>query len=303
MKVIISGASGLIGRALSASLLARGDEVVSLVRPGGHSGSGQTVSWSPQERSINMAALDDLGTVDAVVHLAGAGIADKRWTEARKAEIRDSRIDGTATLATAAAEMTAKPAVFVCGSAIGWYGSRGDEVLDERSEEGTGFLAEVCTSWEEAARPAVDCGIRTAYARTGIVLSSDGGALAKQLPLFKAGIGGRLGSGTQWTSWISIDDEIRALLTLIDNPDLSGPVNLTAPEPVRNTEFTKALGRAVHRPTVLPVPPFALKVALGAELVDEALLASQRVQPTELEAAGFSFSHRTVDEALSAILG
>ena len=302
MKVMISGATGLIGSALSAALVERGDEVVTLVRPDGRAATGTTVSWSPSERSINMAALNDLGAIDAVVHLAGAGIADKRWTEERKAEIRDSRVDGTATLATAAAEMTTKPSVFVCGSAIGWYGSRGDEILDERSTAGDGFLAEVCVAWEDAAQPAVDAGIRTVMARTGIVLSADGGALAKQLPLFRAGVGGRLGPGSQWTSWISLVDEVRALLALIDDPGFSGPVNLTAPEPVRNVDFTKALGRAVHRPTLLPVPPLALKVALGSELVDEALLASQRVLPAELEARGFAFSHRTVDEAFASIL-
>jgi uncharacterized protein (TIGR01777 family) len=302
MRVIISGATGLIGKALTSALVARGDEVVSLVRPGGHSASGPTVSWDPSERSVNMAALDDLGAVDAIVHLAGAGIADKRWTPGRKAEIRRSRTDGTATLAGAAAEMTTKPSVFVCGSAIGWYGSRGDEVLDESSSAGEGFLAELCVEWEQAAQPAVDADIRTAYARTGIVLAREGGALAKQLPLFRAGVGGRLGPGTQWTSWISIEDEIRGLLAIIDDEELAGPVDLTAPEPVRNAEFTKSLGRALHRPTLLPVPPFALKAALGAELVDEALLASQRVLPSALSARGFTFSHPTIDEAFDAIL-
>ena len=302
MRVLISGATGLIGTALSAALMARGDEVVTLVRPGGHSASGPTLSWDPTTRTINAAALDELGVVDAVVHLAGAGIADKRWTPTRKAAIKNSRIDGTSTLASAAAGMATRPSVFVSGSAIGWYGSRGDEVLDEHSAAGTGVLAEVCIAWEDAALAATTAGIRTVLARTGIVLSAAGGALAKQLPLFRAGVGGRIGPGTQFTSWISLDDEVSALITLIDEPSISGPVNLTAPEPVRNAEFTKALGRTLHRPAMLPVPPFALKAALGTELVDEALLASQRVRPTTLLDHGFTFAHPTIDEALTALL-
>jgi len=303
MRILVSGATGLIGRALCAALDARGDAVVTLVRPGTRPLAGTTVSWNPTERSINMAELEGLGTIDAVVHLAGAGIADKRWTAARKAEIRDSRIDGTSTLASAVATLTTKPRVFVSGSAIGWYGSRGDEVLDEGSTAGDGFLAEVCAAWEDAATASSEAGIRTVLARTGIVLSTSGGALAKQLPLFRAGIGGRLGPGSQWTSWISIEDEVRALLALIDDERYEGPVDLVAPAPVRNAELTKALARALHRPSVLPVPAAALKVALGAELVDEALLASQRVVPTVLLAHGFAFAHPDIDGALAALLG
>ena len=302
MRILISGATGLIGSALRAALIRRGDEVVTLVRPRAHGVAGPTLSWDPAQRTINAAALDELGVVDAVVHLAGAGIADKRWTASRKAEIRDSRIDGTSTLASAVAEMATRPSALICGSAIGWYGSRGDEILDEGSSPGSGFLAEVCVAWEGAAHAATTAGIRTVFARTGIVLSTAGGALAKQLPLFRAGVGGKLGPGTQWTSWISLDDEVAALIALIDDPTISGVVNLTAPEPVRNAELTKAVGRAQHRPTVMAVPPFALKIALGAELVDEALLASQRVRPATLLNQGFVFAHATIDSALASLL-
>ena len=302
MRIVISGATGLIGRALTEALLGRGDDVVTLARPGSRTLPGTTVSWDPSTQTINMAGLADVGAIDAVIHLAGAGIADKRWTAGRKAEIRESRIAGTSTLATAAANLESTPSVFISGSAIGWYGSRGDETLDEGSSRGDGFLADVCVDWEDASAPAKAAGIRTVLARTGIVLSPKGGALAKQLPLFRLGIGGRLGPGTQWTSWISLADEVRALLFLLDDAHVSGPVNLTSPEPVRNEELTRALGRALHRPAVLPVPGAALKVVLGSELVNEALLASQRVLPGALQSRGFEFDHPSIDAALSSML-
>ena len=302
MKVLISGASGLIGSALIGALQARGDEVVTLVRPESDDRPGSHVAWDPSRRSINTSALDAVGAIDAVVHLAGAGIADKRWSSARKREIDDSRINGTSTLAAAAAEMASPPSVFLSGSAIGIYGSRGDEELDEASEPGTGFLAEVCEHWEQAARPVAEVGIRTVLLRTGIVLSPKGGALAKQLPIFKMGAGGRLGYGRQWTSWISITDEVNAIIALLGDLEISGPVNLTAPTPVTNADMTKAIGRVLHRPSSLAVPPFALRAALGRELVDEALLASQRVLPSKLLDGGFQFEHATIESALTDLL-
>ena len=302
MRVLISGASGLIGTALSAALDARGDEVIRLVRPSSTAGSPTSVSWDPVAGTLDQHHLEDQGPIDAVVHLAGAGIADRRWSAARKAEILASRTTSTELVVRAICELAAAPAVLVSGSAIGYYGSRGDEILTEASSCGNGFLAMVCAAWEAATAPAAAAGIRTVLARTGIVLSPAGGALAKQLPLFRAGVGGRLSSGSQWFSWITLDDEVAALVAAIDDPSLFGPVNLTSPNPVTNAIFTKALGRALHRPAGLAVPAAALKLALGAELVDEALLASQRVQPAALDAAGFEFRDPDLDTALARLL-
>ena len=302
MRVLISGASGLIGTALSAALDARGDEVIRLVRPSSTVGSPTTVSWDPLVDTLDRRRLTELGPIDAVVHLAGAGIADKRWSTARKAEILGSRTASTELVVRSICELEVAPAVLVSGSAIGYYGSRGDEVLTEASSCGHGFLAEVCAAWEAAAAPAAAAGIRTVLARTGIVLSPAGGALAKQLPLFKAGVGGRLSSGSQWLSWITLDDEVAALMAAIDDPSLVGAINLTSPNPVTNATFTKALGRALHRPAGLVVPAAALKLALGAELVNEALLASQRVQPAALLDAGFEFHDPDLDGALARLL-
>ena len=302
MRILISGASGLIGTALQEQLVRRGDDVVTLVRPSTHPAQTTHVAWDPSVSFIDGDALEREGPFDAVVHLAGAGIADKRWTSARKAEILSSRTNSTELLASALCELSTRPEVFVSGSAIGIYGSRGDELLDEASTSGEGFLADVCRSWEAAASPAVDAGIRCAFARTGIVLATSGGALAKQLPLFRLGLGGQLSSGRQWLSWISLDDEIRALLALIDSRSYSGPVNLTAPEPVTNAQFTKELGHALNRPSLFRVPAPALKLALGGELVDEALLASQRVLPRVLLEQSFAFAHPTLSGAFAALV-
>ncbi|MEI8050545.1 MAG: TIGR01777 family oxidoreductase [Actinomycetes bacterium] len=301
MNVLISGATGLIGTALSKALNDRGDKAIALVRPSSANVDGATAAWDPAAEMIDVKAIDAL-SVDAVVHLAGAGIADRRWNPQRKTEILESRTKATALLAGAIAGLDHAPRVFVSGSAIGIYGNRGDEILTEESSSGNGFLADVCLQWEAAADEAARAGIRTVIARTGIVLAREGGALAKQLPLFRAGIGGRLGSGSQWTSWITLADEVRALLALLDDKRFSGSVNLTAPSPVTNKDFTKALGHAVHRPTFFPVPPVALKIALGAELVDEALLASQRVSPTRLVEHGFSFHDPDIASAFASLL-
>jgi uncharacterized protein (TIGR01777 family) len=302
MKVLVTGASGLIGTALCAALEARGDEVIRLVRPKSVAPGTESIAWDPTKGTLDLAALEAAGPIAGVVHLAGAGIADKRWSSARKTEILRSRTASTELLVTSLRQLSARPAVLVSGSAIGIYGSRGDEILTEASSHGTGFLAEVCEAWEAAAQPASESGIRTVLARTGIVLSRSGGALGRQLPLFRLGLGGRLGQGKQWMSWISLDDEVAGLLRCLDDATLSGPINLVSPSPVTNAGFTKTLGRALHRPTALVVPPVALKVALGAELVDEALLASQRILPSALEHAGFTFGTPELDAALTMLL-
>jgi uncharacterized protein (TIGR01777 family) len=236
-----------------------------------------------------------------VVHLAGEGIGDRRWTAEHKQRVLESRTKGTALLVTALAALDAKPSVLVSGSAVGFYGDRGDEVLDETSAPGDLFLSEVCVAWEAAAAPALEAGIRVAFARTGIVLSPAGGALKPLLRLFKLGLGGRLGRGTQWMSWISIDDEVGALRYLLDH-DVAGPVNLTAPAPVTNADFTRALGQALHRPTVVPVPRFGPRLLLGGELADELLFASQRATPRVLGDAGYTFRHPALADALAAVL-
>ncbi|CAN5851861.1 TIGR01777 family oxidoreductase [soil metagenome] len=275
MDVVISGSHGLIGQALVHSLEADGHRAIRLVRgDGGGSESGRaSVRWDPANGEIDRAGLEG---ADAVVHLAGEGIADARWTDAHKRRVLESRTRGTTLLAEALADLDAKPKVLLSGSAVGYYGDRGDEELTETSPPGDLFLSEVCTAWEAATRPAADAGIRVACVRTGIVLSADGGALAKQLPLFKFGLGGKLGSGRQYQSWISIDDHIGALRCLLDH-DVRGPVNLTAPAPVTNATFTDALGAVLRRPTFLPIPSFGPKLLLGSELAHELLFASQRV--------------------------
>ena len=296
MDIAITGSTGLIGEALRTSLLADGHRVVRVVRrpPRGP----DEIRWEPDAGQLDAAALSGL---DAVVHLAGEGIAERRWTDAQKARIESSRTVGTDLLARRVAEADDGPSVLVSGSAIGFYGDRGDDVLTEGSAAGTGFLADVCQRWEAAADPARDAGVRVAHVRTGIVLDAHGGVLAKQLPLFKLGLGGRIGSGRQYMSWIALDDEVAAIRFLLDH-DMAGPVNLTAPTPVTNREFAEALGAALHRPTVVPVPGFGPKVLFGGELVDELLLAGQRVLPERLTDAGFEFSQPELLPALRALL-
>ncbi|HLM96249.1 MAG TPA: TIGR01777 family oxidoreductase, partial [Acidimicrobiales bacterium] len=243
-----------------------------------------------------------LDGADAVVHLAGAGIGDKRWSATRRQEIVSSRVQSTALLARSLAELDRPPSVLVSASAVGVYGDRGDEELTEASGPGSGFLAELCRAWEDATGRATQAGIRVVRLRSGVVLSAHGGALARQLPLFRLGVGGRLGSGRQWLSWISLADEVGAVLHALDEPSLEGPVNATAPTPVTNRDFTAALGRALHRPAVLAVPGFALRVALGSDLASEMVLAGQRVLPAKLSASGYEFSHADIDTALAALL-
>jgi uncharacterized protein (TIGR01777 family) len=299
MKVVVTGASGLIGAALVRSLTADGHDVLRLVRRAPH-GAGEA-QWDPARRQLDPAVLTG---ADAVVHLAGAGIGDHRWSDDYKRTILASRVDGTTTVAEAiaAAPEASRPRVLVSASAVGFYGDTGDEVVDETGPQGQGFLADVVHQWEASTAAAAAAGVRVVTPRTGIVLADEGGALGKMLPIFKAGLGGRLGSGRQWMSWIALPDHIAAMRFLLDRADVSGPVNLTAPEPVRNRDYTKALGRALHRPTLAVVPPVALRAALG-EFADEGVLVGQRVVPARLEAAGFAFTYADIDAALAALVG
>ncbi len=291
-RVAVTGASGLIGTALTAALTARGSEVLRITRGRSDALAG-TVHWDPARGVLDRMALADVGVV---VNLAGEPV-DARWTPELKGAIRQSRVGGTALLARTIAALRPAPRVLIAGSAVGIYGNRGDEVLDEKSERGSGFLADVGTEWESAAAPARDAGIRTVNTRLGVVLSRAGGALARMVPPFELGAGGKLGPGTQWMSWIAIDDVVSAMLFAVDSATLAGPVNLTAPNPVTNADFAKALGQALRRPALATVPPFALRLLFG-ELADAALLASQRVLPHVLEQAGFTFGYPTLDLAL-----
>lgn len=295
MKIVVSGASGLIGTQLVAKLSQSGHEVIRLVRRSPKAGE---IQWNPKTGMLDAAALEG---ADAVIHLSGAGIGDKRWTSGYRKEILDSRTDTTALLAKTIASLSRKPSVFLSGSAIGIYGARSDEQLTEVSTHGTGFLAEVCEQWEAAAKPAVEAGVRTVYLRTGIVLSPKGGALKKLLPLFKLGVGGKFGNGKQWQSWISMDDEIGAIEYLL-TANVSGAVNLTAPNPVTNAEFTKVLASVLKRPAIVPVPTFAPKILLGGELADALLFTGQRVIPAALNASGYMFKHTTLESALRSLL-
>ena len=284
MRVAVTGSHGFIGSALVAALTSDEHDVVPVGR---------------DERGGLKAA--DLVGADAVIHLAGEGVASKRWTPEQKRRVLESRTIGTTLVAETIASMTPRPRVLLSASAIGYYGDRGDEILTEASSAGEGFLAEVCVQWEAATAAAEAAGIRVAHLRTGIVVGKNGGAVAKTLPLFKLGLGGRIGSGSQYWSWISLTDEIGAIRFLLDH-EVSGAVNLTGPEPVTNAEFTKAVGRALHRPTFVPVPKFGPRILLGREAADEVVSASQRVEPIVLAREGYRFAHETVDAAVTAEL-
>ncbi|MEY2403482.1 MAG: uncharacterized protein QOD38_1033 [Acidimicrobiaceae bacterium] len=284
MRVAVTGSHGFIGSALVPALENGGHEVVRVGRDA--------------DGTLDVAKLYG---ADAVVHLAGEGVAAKRWTPEQKRRVLESRTQGTGLLAETIAGMERKPSVLLSASAIGYYGDRGDEVLTEASGAGRGFLSQVCVQWEAATAPAEAAGIRVAHMRTGIVVGKSGGAVAKTLPLFKLGLGGRIGSGKQYWSWISLTDEIGAIRFLLDH-EVAGPVNLTAPEPVTNAVFTKAVGRALHRPTLVPVPKFGPRLLLGREAAEEVVSFSQRVEPVVLARAGYPFVHPTVDEAVTAEL-
>jgi hypothetical protein len=296
MTILVTGSGGLLGRALCPALTADGHDVLRLVR---------RPPLMPDERQWNPTAAglapDALDGVEAVVHLAGAGVADKRWSPSRKAQIRDSRVRGTALLAEGLAAAGTPPESLICASAIGWYGDRGDELLDEGSEPGSGFLADVCRDWERAAEPARSAGVRVVHLRLGMVLAGHGGALAKMLTPFRMGLGGVLGSGRQWISWITVEDVVGVIRAALAEEGLEGPVNAVTPGAVTNAEFTKALGRVVKRPAVLPMPAFAARLAFG-EVADALLLSSARVTPRVLQERGHAFAHPELESALRQLL-
>jgi hypothetical protein len=293
----------LLGTAIRQALVTRQAEIQQLVRR--HPADAAEIQWDPTSASplADTDPLERLQTtgLQAAIHLSGANVAAHRWTPAYKRIIISSRVDSTRALATMLASLSRPPQTLLVASATGIFGDRGDEILDERASTGKGFLADVCRQWEAAARPAVDAGIRVVHLRLGVVLARKEGALAKLLPLFRLGLGGRLGSGQQWMSWINLADAVAAIFFALDTPELAGPLNLTAPAPVTNAAFTRAIARAVHRPAVLPAPAFALRLALG-EMTDETLLSSARAIPARLTAAGFKFVYPTIDEALAAAL-
>lgn len=304
MKVLVSGAHGLIGSAAIEDLSNDGHAVVTLDRPtsSGSSTSTGSVKWDPAKGEINLDALGAEGPYDAVLHLAGAGIGDRRWTSSRKREIVDSRVRSTELLCESLERLDEKPSVLVSASAIGIYGDRGGEVLTEDSAPGTGFLADVCIKWEKASERAIRAGMRVVNLRSGIVLSSKGGALARQLPLFRLGLGGKLGNGHQYFSWITLADEIAIIRSALEDSRISGPMNAVAPGSVTNAAFTRELGKALHRPALFAVPKVALSVVFGPEMTAEMLLAGQHVEPAKLVSAGFRFRSPDLQQALESVL-
>jgi uncharacterized protein (TIGR01777 family) len=295
-RVLVSGVSGPIGKALLTSFEPQNKQIVRLVR--GAARNAAQVSWDPLA-PISPTAVSGF---DAVIHLAGESIVG-RWTEEKRKAIRESRVQGTRNLAAALTRSEAKPRVLVCASAVGFYGNRGDELLREDSPSGQGFLPEVCREWEDASRIAAEAGIRTVNIRIGLVLSAKGGALEKMLTPFKLGLGGRIGSGRQWWSWIHVDDIVGGIQHAMRTESLSGPVNLVAPNPVRNAEFTKVLASVLGRPAFFPVPEFALRLAFGQMAAEELLLASQRVEPSKLRTSGYEFRFPELRAALANLVG
>lgn len=296
MKILIGGSHGLVGTALIKSFEAEGHEIFRLVR---HAPTSKTeVEWSPDRYSIALARIEGF---DAVVNLAGESIAEGRWTDEKKRRIRESRVKGTKLLGDALANLTVPPKTFVCASAIGYYGNRGDELLTETSAPGNDFLAKVCADWEEATALATEKGIRVVNARFGVILDTNGGALKKMLPPFRMGVGGRIGSGKQWMSWIALDDVIGGIKFALANESVKGPVNFVSPNPVTNAEFTKTLGKVLSRPTIFPIPAFAIKLMFG-EMGEALLLGGQRVAPARLAGGGFEFSYPQLEAALGHML-
>lgn len=302
MKVIVTGSGGLVGRALIRSLLADGHSVTRLVRGGAQqfrTPGSNAVEWNPDKGTIDAGALEGH---DAAVHLAGEPIGEGRWDDAKKRRIMDSRAKGTRLLTETLAGLGEKPRVLVSASAVGFYGDRGAEVMREESASGSDFVSEVCREWEKGTLAASQAGIRVVHLRIGLVLSAEGGSLPRMLTPFKFGLGGKVGSGRQYISWITLEDLLRVIRRAIDDEHLRGPVNAVAPNAVTNEEFTKALGRALGRPTFLAMPAFAARLAFG-EMADELLLASTRVEPARLKEAGFDFKHTEVEGALRSVLG
>ncbi len=294
MRILVSGASGLIGAAFAQAALSAGHAVTPLTR----TKSPGSVLWDPSAGALSAAAVEGF---EAVVHLAGENIAAGRWTSAQKRRILDSRVLGTQLLSSTLAKLQHRPSVLISASAIGFYGNCGDRVLTEDSPSGSDFLANVCREWERATEPAAKAGIRVVHLRTGIVLAREGGALKKMLLPFRMGVGGKIGSGRQYMSWIDLQDEVDVILHCITDASVHGPVNSVGPSPVTNSEFTAALGRVLGRPTIFPLPAFAARMVLG-EMADALLLASQRVEPAKLTAAGFNFRHRNLEDTLRRIL-
>jgi len=296
MKILISGSHGLVGAALIKSLTADGHQFVLLVR---HASSNSSeVEWDPNK---GQHVHEKLEGIDAVIHLAGESIASGRWTDEKKRAIRESRVKGTSLLSKALAQLSKPPSVFLSASAIGYYGDRKDELLTETSAPGNDFLASVCVEWEKAASPAIAKGIRVVFTRFGVILDKKGGALSKMLPPFRMGVGGKVGDGKQWMSWITLDDVVGSVKHVLGNAQIKGPVNVVAPNPVTNAEFTHALGKELQRPTFLPVPAFGARLAFG-EMADALLLSSQKVEPKTLKETGYEFRHVTIDKALHHVL-
>lgn len=301
MKILITGSSGLVGTALTQELLGSGHTVCRLVRPGtaaatNRSPQGFDVNWNPASGELGGAAVG----ADAVVNLAGASIANGRWTTQRKQLLRTSRTETTRALVTALAKMAARPRVFISASAIGYYGNRGDETLTEASQPGNGFLSGIAKEWEAEAMKAEALGIRVVLARFGVVLARHGGALSQMMRPFQFGIGGKIAGGRQWMSWITLDDAVAILRLMLENEHIRGPLNVVSPEPVTNAEFTKTLAAALHRPALFPAPAFALRLVLG-EMADALLLSSQRVLPAQLQKLNYAFRHPDLQSALQTV--
>jgi uncharacterized protein (TIGR01777 family) len=315
VNLLVTGSSGLIGSALLERLSNGGHRVTRLVRqslrPASDAGPGEwapanpttnDVHWDPSQGMIDLDGLESAGPFDGVVHLAGAGIGDKRWSPARKQAVLDSRTGSTGLLVTSLLQLAPRPPVLISASAVGYYGDGGERELTEEAPQGAGFLAELCGLWERAATPAADAGIRTVNLRSGIVLAPSGGALAKMLPLFKLGLGAKLGSGTQYQSWIALEDEVDVILRALADGSVVGPLNATAPRPVTNAELSMAIARALHRPCRLTAPESVLRLALGSEMATEMLLSGQRAVPARLTAMGYAFGHPDLDEALRGMV-
>jgi hypothetical protein len=296
MKIAIAGASGLIGSALIPALAADNAAITRLVR---HAPKPGEIEWHPNQDQVSAQSLEDF---DVIINLAGENLASGRWTDEHKRKIRDSRVGGTHLLSEAIAKMKVKPRVFVCASATGIYGDRDDEVLDEQSESGGGFLAGVCREWEMACEPAMKAGVRVVNLRFGPVLAREGGMLAKLLTPFKMGMGGKVGTGKQYISWVALEDAVSATRLAINDQSMKGPLNVVSPHPVTNEEFTKTLGHVLNRPTALAMPAFAARLAFG-EMADEMLLVSQRVMPKKLKAAGFQFRFPELEAAMKKYVG